>query len=315
MNLTETFGHAWVGSGTLGFFGEGYRIHKYLPLLDFTDATFVGKTTTFPPNDGNMPLNERFEPITFFPDCVVMDIWRGIGLNSVGLSGPGFKRLLATGRWQNRTKPFFLSFMPVAKDEEGQLIETQQFVSILKKELPTFRTSVALQFNLSCPNVGADLAAILKKAAMLLDILATLGIPIVVKLNLLVKPEAAIEIAQHPACAGIVISNTLPFGELAERVKWERYFPHGSPLAKRGYGGGGLSGAPLFAEVYYWLKHFRKLDKETYVNAGGGILHDWQVTQLWDIGASSISFASVAVLRPWRVAGIIQEARARFRVS
>lgn len=319
MNLTKTFGPAWVGSGTLGFFGEGYRIHRLLRLLglDFTDATFVGKTTTFPPNQGHMPLNARYEPVAFRPDCVWMDPIRGIGLNSVALSGPGFVALLETGRWQKITDPYFLSFMPLSKeavsfDQMGYMEEALSFTRALQIHLPDFASrQVGLQLNISCPNVGANLADILSKASFLLEALGMLGLPIVVKLNLLVSPEAAAELACHPACAGLVISNTLPFGELMEKVSWRRYFPNGSPLPKK-YGGGGLSGTLLFPLVRAWVKEFRRIDTSTYLNAGGGIMHPDDVDTLADAGADSISFASVAVLRPWRVPHIIERAHKRF---
>lgn len=308
MDLTKTFGPAWIGSGTRGFFGEGYRIHRYLPGLSFEGSTFVAKTTTFDSNRGNMPLDRNYEPVALFPDCVWMDLIRAVGINSVGLSGPGALALLKAGKWQEIKQPFFISFMPLATDEVKHVQEVLGFTRALQIHLPDFTSQqLGLQLNISCPNVGADLTAILEKAHFLLDSLGMLGIPILVKLNLLVAPEAAVVIAAHPACSGLVISNTLPFGERASEVPWDLYFPNGSPLPKA-YGKGGLSGRLLFTLVYDWVVAFRRLDSATYLNVGGGIVHPDDVSAAAYAGADSISFASVAVMRPWRVPHIIERA-------
>jgi imidazole glycerol phosphate synthase subunit HisF len=46
------------------------------------------------------------------------------------------------------------------------------------------------------------------------------------------------------------------------------------------------------------------------INAGGGILSARDALTLLDAGADSVFIGSAAILRPWRVAGIIRRARA-----
>src|SRR5206468_4708264 len=80
--------------------------------------------------------------------------WRkGLVLNAFGLSGPGFRALLDSGRWQQLRRPFFLSFMAIEESPNASLLEVRSFVQTLKKALPNFAAPVGLQVNFSCPNV------------------------------------------------------------------------------------------------------------------------------------------------------------------
>lgn len=306
------YGAAWVGSGTRGFAEEGYWWHKYAPGLSFEDSTFVAKTITAFRNEGNMRFDPyHYTPLDHFPDCVHVDVLRGHALNSVALSNPGIDDMLLRRRWQRLREPFFISFMTLANAKREYVKETRHFASVLERALPHFDSRrVALQLNVSCPNVGADMSEVTEKAIDQLSILERLDMPIVLKLNVLVSPEEAVEIAAHPACSGLCVSNTIPFGKHLPEEFWRRVFPNGSPLMRRNekYGGGGLSGKPLLSEVARWVERFREIDGRTHVNAGGGILHHRDVRTLFDAGANSISFASVAMLRPWRVESIISNA-------
>lgn len=305
------YGPVWDGAGVRGFGLEGYWYHSYVPGgLSFEGSTFVAKTVTAHPNQGNMDLRVfHYTPEDYFPDCIYVDFFRGIALNSVGLANPGIQDFLNRKRWQKIWAPFFISFMTLGNSEDEYLRETEFFKKVLKRSLPFFSSrKVALQLNVSCPNVGADMSAVVKKAISQLTILGELDMPIVVKLNLLVTPEEAVRIARHPRCDGISIANTVPFGKHYDEKFWKRLFPKGSPLLKRNekYGGGGLSGKVLLPEVADWVRRFRKLDSGTYINAGGGIMRASNVEVLLNAGANSISFATVAMLRPWRVKGIIR---------
>ena len=79
-----------------------------------------------------------------------------------------------------------------------------------------------------------------------------------------------------------------------------------SPLAK--YGGGGISGRPLRALVCEWILRLRYAGFTKPINGGGGILSPEDAEHYRQAGASSIFLGSVAVLRPWRVRGIIRRA-------
>jgi len=110
------FEPVFVASGTLNFFGEGWRsYHPWYKMLfrnqfDFRGTTFISKTTTFPAREGNMPLDENLQPRSLFPGCVRVYFRKGLVLNSVGLSGPGAVELLKRGKWQERREPFMISF-------------------------------------------------------------------------------------------------------------------------------------------------------------------------------------------------------------
>ncbi|HVW82567.1 MAG TPA: hypothetical protein VHC68_01305 [Candidatus Paceibacterota bacterium] len=301
------FGPVWDGCGVRGFSGEGYWFHKLVPNLSFKGSTLVAKTITAFPNKGNMLLTADYQPYALFPDCIDARVIGGRALNAVGLSNPGIKAFLATERWQHIAEPFFVSFMPIGKTDEEQERETEEFAIELKIALRSFESRfVALQFNLTCPNVGADLSKIVEKAKRLLPILAKLGIPIVVKINLTVAPEAAAEIAQMHECAGLCLTNTIPFGEMPHDISWSLVYPNGSPLEKRDYGKGGLSGSGLAPLVADWIRRFRTLDATTYINGGGGIMRPSDVDLIREAGADSIFFTTVAMLRPWRVRSIIE---------
>lgn len=315
MDALKQFGPVWDGAGARGFFRDPYWFHGLVPGLSFTGSTFVAKTATTYPTAGNLPLTDAQAPREWFPKCIWVDWRRGMALNAVGLSGPGLRELLLAQRWQRIREPFFISFMPVLPLEDDRYgFEAKRFASCLRRELPHFRSrKLGIQVNLTCPNVGADHAALVGNAWNLLDELKPLGLPLIVKLNLLVTPEAGAIIARHPACDGICMGNTIPFGTVLPKPWWKRHFPKGSPLIARGFSQpGGLSGAPLLPLVVRWVRQFRELDTRTPVNAGGGILHARDVDAYKQAGADSVSIASVAMLRPWRVRSVIWRAHRLF---
>ena len=195
MNLRGIeFNPVWGASGVQGFFGEEYWFHDIArPLgLDFDGATFVAKTTTLNPHEGHMPLKEDLSPKELFPKCIVIKPFKGVALNSVGLSGPGALKLFQTGLWQKRTKPFFISFMSVAEDAQTRLKELRQFISIFRHYLPSFQASVGLQINYSCPNIGINVKELVNEVADGLDAASYLGVPVVPKFNVLLPIDFAV---------------------------------------------------------------------------------------------------------------------------
>ncbi len=305
----KEFRKVWVASGALGFFGEGYWFHRWLKHfgLDFDDATFTAKTTTLYENRGNMARNLDFTPRDHFPDCIYVD-WRnwlrGNALNAIRLSGPGAFPLISAGLYQERTKPFFLSFMSIEQARDKRLDELKWFLTILDEHLPRFKTRPGLQLNFSCPNTGHELDELLKEVDATLTVAGRLGIKIVVKLNALAPVEAARDISQHPHCDALCVSNTIPYGKLPELIPWEKYFGAKSPLEK--YGGGGYSGKLLLPIGLKWLHNARACGITKHINYCGGILKLADAKMAFSFGADSISLGSIAFLRPWRVRGIIR---------
>ena len=314
------FGRVWGASGIQGFFGEGYPFHGAFKaffggLFSFDGMTFVAKTMTLNPREGNMPRkDDGITPREWRPTCICLTprMWKkGIVLNAVGLSNPGAEALLETGRWHARREPFFLSFMAMRKTPSERLQELEAFVALLARHLSYFQTRCGLQINLSCPNVGIHPEELVEEACDMLSAASSRGIPLAVKVNVLVPPQVAGEIAAHAACNAICISNSIPWGALPDRIDWVKLFgSKDSPLAK--FGGGGLSGAPLLPLVAEWIREARRAGVKKHINGGGGILHPRDVRMLHNAGADSIAIGSLAILRPWRLRAVIRAAQREF---
>jgi dihydroorotate dehydrogenase (NAD+) catalytic subunit len=314
-----TFERVFNASGARGFRREGYWFHRLGLGPDFDGATFVTKTTTLSPRAGNMPLDEEWRPQARFPDCVIVKPFKGVVLNAVGLSGPGIEALIDP--WLGSlVEPSVISIMSVAPSPEERLAEVEKMVLQLERFVDVHPDRVAIQVNISCPNVGLDTSHLAHEAAAAIDAVARLDAPIMVKLNALAPSEVAVEIARHKRCDAIVVSNTIPWGQLPNRIEWMKLFgveyvfgvltPEGFPLAK--YGGGGLSGAPLLPIVCDWIRAARAAGVEKPIIGGGGILSKRGADAMLDAGADAIELGSIAILRPWRVKGIVNHVRARF---
>ena len=308
MKLREIeFGPVTGASGVQGWYGEGYRFHKWWGPFgpDFTGMTFVAKTTTLHERLGNTELTgpaTGWRPKRLVPKSIKVYPFRGMVVNSVGLSGPGASALFATHEWDKLDKPFMLSFMSVAATREQRMDELKGYCEILNDYLVLKQLApVALQINLSCPNVGLDLLKLTKEGVEALDIASQLDIPLLLKLNTLF-PATGLEELEHPALDAICISNTLP---------WSTLYKTESPLAH--LGGGGVSGAPIFKHVRQWVNDARASGCKLPFNVGGGIMSQRDVSALvldgLDLNRDSIFLGSVAILRPWRVRGIIRYAR------
>lgn len=320
----------WGMSGVQNFFGEGYPFHRIYKrifgrLFTFDGVLFVAKTTTIDANKGNMPMKgDGITPSEFRPACIIAGFWQfllGVMLNAVGLSGPGLHALLDRNIWQQSRQSIMISFMSIVKgvdEEDGlnkRLAEFEKFASALAVRRDQFLEYFFIQINISCPNVKAGEksdALIIREASGYLSILESYlpGIQCIFKVNTLMQPETAVKLSRHPQCAGICITNTLPWSTL----KWWQkilYFPSSfftdkSPLDQ--FGGGGLSGRPLLALVEDWVRKARAVGFTKHINAGGGILCAHHVNRLRAAGADSVSIGTVAALRPWRLRRIIRRA-------
>jgi dihydroorotate dehydrogenase len=306
------FGHVFNASGARGFFGEGYAFHAPLKSagLDYAGSTLVTKTTTLAPRVGNMPLDKDHRPRALAPDCIDVRPFAGVVLNAVGLSGPGVMALRT--RWislaATSRAPFVISVMSVAGTAEARRDEIRDLVGLL---YPVFERApkAGLQINLSCPNAGLNPQHLVDEAIATLDVIPHPA-PTMLKLNALVSIDAARDIARHSKCDAIVVSNTIPWGQLSDQIDWKGIFGSDvSPLA--GYGGGGLSGKPLLPIVTRWIRRARSIGITTPIIGGGGILSQDDAAAMLDAGADAVELGAVSILRPWRVRGIIQYVNAR----
>lgn len=310
-------------AGVQGFVGEEYPHHRYLRRmgLDLTGMGFSAKTVVLNPRTGNMPLREDgITPKEFTPECILPNlkmknlllslkmIRGGYMLNAVSLSCPGLDFILNTGKWQEREEPFRISFMAVAPTFKERMLETRSFAKKLGKELPFFKSKVLLQVNVSCANVGLDLHMLIYEVETMLGIpAAELDVPIEVKVNVLMPIEAAKAIAEDPNCDALCVSNAIKFGAMQDKINWKKLFGSDiSPLAK--FGGGALSGPPIFPHVRKWVRDAREAGIKKPINAGGGISRASDVDLLKSDGASGEFIGTIVNMRPRRVQGIIQRA-------
>jgi dihydroorotate dehydrogenase len=301
------FGHVLDASGARGWFGEGHLFHPFIPGLNFEGSTFVAKTTTLNPNRGNANMRRDGLTARVFPQrAVKVNLREAAVMNAFGLPGPGLRVLLDQGRWQTRTAPFFLSFMAIAKSPEERLEEVRGFVRMLKPALPDFAAPIGLQVNFSCPNVHAD--KYIEDFAAHLQEYQELGIPVMVKLSAAQEVDLALRIAAIDGCDGLCVSNSIPWGSFPNLIDWKRLFGERSPL--EAFGGGGLSGAPIFPIVVDWVKKAVAAGLRKPLNAGGGITRASDVDVLVTAGARSIFVGSIAIVRGWRLQKTIQHANA-----
>ncbi len=301
------FGNVLGASGVQGFFGEGYLFH-HIPFRkpDFKDTTFVAKTATLLPRKGNVSLTRHFTLRNPFPRCIRVKLFREVMLNAVGLSNPGIAALLATEKWQEHVRPFWISIMSLAKTPKKRLEETRIMVDTIGFCKDDFKSAFGLQINLSCPNTEHDPGKLIGESSTVLDIASVLGVPLMPKYSIATAPiEAVLELNDHPNCDAICVSNTLPFGW--QELDWEYLWGSNiSPLAK--LGGGGLSGKVLRPLVCEYITCLRDAGFIKPINGGGGILCTTDVTHYHHAGASSIFLGSVAALHPRRMTAIINQA-------
>ena len=209
-------------------------------------------------------------------------------------------------KWQARKEPFFISVMSVAPTKQERFDEFWQMVEIFQWAKRDFSAPFGLQVNLSCPNIGHNPGELIRESSEVLSILGTLNIPLMPKYSIATAPiEAVMELDKNPHCDAICVSNTLPFGW--KEIDWKKVWGSDvSPLTH--LGGGGLSGAFLCPLVCYWIARLRALGFSKSINGGGGILCKTDMDSYYQAYASSVFLGSVAILRPWRVAGIIRHA-------
>lgn len=302
------FGNVWAASGVQGFFGEGYWFHHLPWGPNFNGVTFVSKTATTFEREGNMPLNDRYEPKDWFPSCVKVNFRKGMVVNAVGLSNPGLSRLLSRNLWQQRKNPFLISIMAVGTTRIQRLAEIQCMVDMLCGVKETFSAPFGLQINLSCPNTGHDVSELIAETERTLEIAAKLDIPLVPKYAVdSASLEVLMELNKNSNCDAICFSNAPKFSWNEGNFK-NTWGTDVSPLEK--LGGGGVSGRILHSLVTKKIGELREKGFTKPINGGGGILKKSDIDDHHRIGSSSVFLGSVAILRPWRVRPLTNHANA-----
>jgi dihydroorotate dehydrogenase (NAD+) catalytic subunit len=281
--------------------------------LRWSGSEFVAKTTTLLARAGNMPLTKGYAPAQLKPPCILVKPLAGVALNSVGLSGPGSEVLFAKWReaWLRRdVRRGFISFMSVQDTPAGRLAEAEGFARAFHEFcLQVGTMNVGLQVNFSCPNVNLPTEQLVSEVSDILGAFAVshaCGVPVIAKFSAASPVEDVVKACRaSDNCDGISVSNTIPWGKLPDRIDWKGLFgSDASPLAH--LGGGGLSGKPLLPIVRDWVIEARKLGFTKPIVAGGGVLSKRDADAMLDVGADAVEIGSAAILRPWRVRGIIK---------
>ncbi len=311
------FGRVHLASGTGGFKCDGseYWLHR-IPYLrpDFTGATKTTKTVTLhernTQNGANMDIDDELRPTEVFPSCIAVNPILCCAVNAVGLTNKGLRAHLDMGIWQEWTKPFFLSLMATGATLSERMREWEQMDQILLEYKNGFNAPVAIQRNLSCPNAGVNIksSTLIKESEYALEGGSVLGWPQVPKFNVWQLPiEAAMEIGSNENCDALLFSNTIPWGDLP---RWLRLVSFGtlfSPLRWRGIKqDGGYSGPFLLPQVEKMVRELRAHGFEKPIIVCGGITKPKHVNRVCNARADAYEFATVAMLRPWRVQPIIQ---------
>ncbi len=324
-----------ASSGTLNFFGpgkgpgHGWWYHQYLKWifrsrLDYSGlSTWIAKTTTLNENAGNLKINKKtLQPIERFPDCVIIKPIEGVILNSAGLSSPGLLELMSMHEWQKNTQPFGISLALASSDPIKRMKELEKLVEILGIIISQFRAPFFIEYNPSCPNQGFNLRDLERYILEELKMLSSLEIPLSVKLSPMTSLEIIRSIEKSGLCQWISFSNSIPFGEFSDKIDWGKFFgtvnPRFSPLFKRGYGAGGLSGWPLVDINCTSILAFREAGITIPFFAGGGIgcrNLAWlrkEIKAYKKVGADAVQFGSIVPLRPWLVEPAIRIANETF---
>lgn len=310
-------------AGARNFFGASqiggdWRQHKsfnLIPGYDWDGAAFISKTTTLGEWPGNLDLRSDLQPGKFLSGCIYVDWLKGIALNDVDLSGPGAMALLKLNIWQKLSKPFIISFMSVAETAEDRLKETIVFCGMIKRSRERFKTRFGLEFNDSCPNAGHNPQLLIAEAAEKFKAARRIlpDEPFFWKINALTSPKEAKKIVDTGFCDAISVSNTIPWlqnaiwtSEPKTQIDWLALFGDTiSPLERRGYGKGGLSGWPLLNLLVEWVMVARQIHINLPIKAEGGIQKKQDIRRLADAGADVIGLGCVSFLRPWRLKGLI----------
>lgn len=303
------FGSVFCAPGALGFFGEGYTFHRIQRLLFgdiWSGVTFAAKTVTGEPRTGNLPLGrDKISPIEWLPQSICVKFGSGHVLNGVGLSNPGIAFLLAQNRWQQRTRPFMLSWAAVGQTPAAREWEITLLTQLTRWYQRAFQTPFAIQLNCGCPNTGQADAPSVTEIGRWLQIAAVLGVPLLVNVSVVTPVPVLLQLAELPGCDALWIANTIPWGDPC--INWQRLFGSTvSPLIRRGLNEpGGLSGPACLPFVIDRVSQCRQNGLKLPIVAGNGIQTAADAQRVMAAGADGIALGVVGLLRPWRLPRII----------
>lgn len=265
-----------------------------------------------------MPLKDDGDtPQEKLPRSILITL-RGILLgciaNAVSLSGPGAIPLLKQRVWQQFTRPFVLSFMPVGKKREQRMSECLGLRNLLERYMSDSRSQFALQINFGCPNAELCLESLRNEIVDMLQIFATLNIPLICNFSAPVPAELLLKLQRTGLCHAFWLGNTIPydFNGLGQKV-----FGHKeSPLLARNLpikSAGGISGLVCLRYTLSTIRQARALGVTIPIIAGNGIQSPLGVWRAWRAGADAIAIGTIALIRPFMMMPTIITAHLLFK--
>lgn len=307
------FPNVWCAPGARNFEGSGWwygRLAKLLPGYTWDNTGFVTKTSTLDQRDGNMPLKaDGKTPRQKLPRCIKVYPFSSHVLNAVGLSGPGLRAVLDMLLSNVPTQPFMISIMCVS---ENHLLELQDMLALISNFAECCPTDFITQLNLACPNTGEDLTKFYEELKSILDCFQAHELPVVLNFNATVPVKVLQEADAHPACVGFWIGNSIPWG--TDGINWKKFSRlsrrirgrgASSPLRRRGFTDGGLSGPDCLPLTVAKIKAARLAGVTKPIVAGNGIQHLEDINALADVDATAVALGVVGMLRPWRMRKLI----------
>ena len=141
---------------------------------------------------------------------------------------------------------------------------------------------------------------------------SALGIPVGLRLSVLMPPDLSAQILNDPAFDALFVSPRVPWESLSSEAKTLFFRRTASPFPNAP-GGGQVQGkyiGPLAAE---WVRQLRRQGMRKPVVAGG-VLGPVEIDALREAGVTALCRDDVAaVLRPWNRGRIIRKARKLFK--
>ena len=316
---TINFGAVFNAPGACGFVDEPF-FHTPIYKMVFKNhyswdgATKAFKTTPVDYHEGNMPLSPKdgITPKEKIPRCIAVNFLNGHVLNAVMISSPGVETILAKGVWQIWPEPFVISFAAVDGPVQHRLNQADKFVDILKLELPYFRSPVAVHLNFGCPNLDLEREDLYYEVIQTMHIFRGLNIPLIVNFGPTVEPKLIASVAKSKNCNALWLAGTFPWDELAPIVRLDTFGSLVSPLTKRGFTSGGLSGPRCLPFALHQLREVRALGITKPIVAGGGIQSIEAARSILMAQADGLALGVIATIRPWRLYEVIQFAKTAF---
>ncbi|MDO8667480.1 MAG: hypothetical protein Q7K35_00045 [bacterium] len=291
--LSTAMGHSGRGMREL-FWSRDYQNVK--KAIKRNKLTIFAKSSTYRKHKGNFRL---FNPFTW--GCIRRFGYNGM-INAYGLTNDGTKvnaqkiaRAIEKG--DNVIPNFYPQFAIGRRDAIEEAI-----YAMIEYDAYLRNYFWAVEFNFSCPNAEERIQENMQDALACVSAVRREKPQLcqIAKISI-VHPH---EFAQRLVDAGVDIVhaiNTIPHGLLSKGERENRK----SPLWK--YGGGGVSGGPIFPQAFAYNEELRKVIPKTPIIMGGGVTGPTQVRKYFAAGANAVSMCTAIRTCPVEAINAINE--------